>query len=459
MYRTLLLTAFLVGLVCPSALGGDSTFDWTWKDSTGAEHTSAELKQLLRDHRRWYASDGVTGSILDLSGATLTHSDLRRIDLSHIVMQGCTLDSADLRKARLDGANLTGASLIGARADSASFIISSLFEANLRGCILIHSNLSGADLTGAILDNADMRGADLSLANLIGAKLSSAMNLDPDAWPRNARFDRTTEFPPCFSPDRQGESAVVDTGVRGSGEILGIANQDMITIVGMLAGVMAILVGMLTYRSVVKRGNWEELMTAMVEAQAEKPAEKKDQETIADYVATLLRDAEDHPRLLMKMFLKRSNGLFRISAAFSTASIFFPMIAAIAYVAYRPGGQADWHLLAAGLSFGLLFIAAARGLAAQDARQRSIYLAFEQRITYYRHLIAAVRIAHRLENESDKHEAGTAIGGIIEKLMTSGHAKLDLGDEPGDQGVHVPASGYALLLRIITDALKGSKQT
>ena len=90
--------------------------------------------------------------------------DLRRVDLSELVLAWADLSQVDLNKVNLTGAHLLGTLLGGA---------------NLRDTILNHANLRGAGLSGADLYNvdlreADLRGATLSEANLYGANLYRA---------------------------------------------------------------------------------------------------------------------------------------------------------------------------------------------------------------------------------------------------------------------------------------------
>jgi hypothetical protein len=92
--------------------------------------------------------------IIDLDGANLRKTDLRRAKL-----QGAYLREADLSNTNLFKANLR--------------------ETDLRGAILQGANLSGADLSdtnllGAILQGADLSNANLSRAIMMAANLSRA---------------------------------------------------------------------------------------------------------------------------------------------------------------------------------------------------------------------------------------------------------------------------------------------
>jgi TIR domain/Pentapeptide repeats (8 copies) len=75
----------------------------------------------------------------------------------------------DLRKANLSNVMLDGASLVGAHLAGAN-----LEEATLDGCNLVHASLRDANLSGASLQGANLRFADLTRANLTGSVLDDA---------------------------------------------------------------------------------------------------------------------------------------------------------------------------------------------------------------------------------------------------------------------------------------------
>ncbi|EBS7913292.1 pentapeptide repeat-containing protein [Salmonella enterica] len=92
---------------------------------------SADLSNILEEHKVWITSMRESGS-----SANLRDADLR----------GANLRGADLRGANLCGANLCGANLCGANLCGANLCGADLFDADLRG-----ANLRGADLRGADL--------------------------------------------------------------------------------------------------------------------------------------------------------------------------------------------------------------------------------------------------------------------------------------------------------------------
>ncbi|EGP4053823.1 pentapeptide repeat-containing protein [Salmonella enterica] len=120
---------------------------------------SADLSNILEEHKVWITSMRESGSSADLRGANLFDANLCGANLFDANLCGANLFGADLRGANLFDANLCGANLRGA---------------DLRGANLFDADLRGADLRGANLFDADLRGADLRGANLFDANLCGA---------------------------------------------------------------------------------------------------------------------------------------------------------------------------------------------------------------------------------------------------------------------------------------------
>ena len=81
--------------------------------------------------------------------------------------------------------------------------------------------------------------------------------------------------------------------------------------------------------------------------------------------------------------------------------------------------QRDWRVLASGLSFGLLFLAAARGILRQEVQQRDDYFKLERHMSYYENLMSALRIEDRLSREEKEPpaEIRKRIEVVIDRLM------------------------------------------
>ncbi|EDK9473889.1 pentapeptide repeat-containing protein [Salmonella enterica] len=120
---------------------------------------SADLSNILEEHKVWITSMRESGSSADLRDANLFDANLCGANLFDANLCGANLFGADLRGANLFDANLFDADLRGA---------------DLRGANLFDADLCGADLRGADLCGADLRGADLRGANLFDADLCGA---------------------------------------------------------------------------------------------------------------------------------------------------------------------------------------------------------------------------------------------------------------------------------------------
>ncbi len=102
--------------------------------------------------------EGLVAARQDLSGANMNNSVLRGADLS-----GALISHGDLRYADLGGVNLSYAQLEGVQ---------------LKGANLQNADLTYTDLGGADLSFADLRGANLGGAGLEGARFDEAVWFD-----------------------------------------------------------------------------------------------------------------------------------------------------------------------------------------------------------------------------------------------------------------------------------------
>ena len=115
----------------------------------------------------------------DLSGANLSHADLKEADLEEADLSGTDFSDANLREADLSRANLGGtnfsrATLIKADLWRADLSEAVLYQADMTEADLSEANLSGANLSEAELDGVDFREANLSRADLTRANLTRA---------------------------------------------------------------------------------------------------------------------------------------------------------------------------------------------------------------------------------------------------------------------------------------------
>jgi uncharacterized protein YjbI with pentapeptide repeats len=170
-----LLVAAALPCAVPVPLAGQSGGQaaWTWKDSTGARRTRAELDAILRQHQEWANSNGAKGRRAelpgaDLSGAQLTGANLMLANLAGADLENANASGTDFTQATLTGAKLEGANLKNTHLGSGTHKAAG---AVLNDADLTHADLTGADLEGANADAADFTAANLSRANLSGASL------------------------------------------------------------------------------------------------------------------------------------------------------------------------------------------------------------------------------------------------------------------------------------------------
>lgn len=101
----------------------------------------------------------------DFSDATMTGTDLRKVDATLSVFNGARLsnakfDAASVTESYLSGADLRGATLTG----------TSLLDTSVENSALDNASLVGADLTGTTFDHSTLTGADMSRTLLCDGK-------------------------------------------------------------------------------------------------------------------------------------------------------------------------------------------------------------------------------------------------------------------------------------------------
>lgn len=138
--------------------------------------TTAELKQVLENHKHWINSDcsGWENMKANLREANLYGADLCGANLNGADLRGADLREADLCRASLRRADMCGVTLNEADLYEANLCGAGLRRADLRRADLRWADLRGADLCGVNLYEADLNGADLYGANLCEANLRRA---------------------------------------------------------------------------------------------------------------------------------------------------------------------------------------------------------------------------------------------------------------------------------------------
>jgi len=79
----------------------------------------------------------------------------------------------------------------------------------------------------------------------------------------------------------------------------------------------------------------------------------------------------------------------------------------------------DWHLLLAGLSYGFLILASARGLLNQEAKQRQTYFRHRRKLFDYEDLVAALNIASRIDIPGETARVNAVVDKITRRLTES----------------------------------------
>ena len=135
--------------------------------------TREELDAILKNHERWFATDGQEGERADLSYTDLRGFNLTKVNLAFADLSGTNLSRVNLLCAVLHCSDLRAANLSHVNVSCAN-----LKYANLR-----YANLEGAKLSGADLEGANLRGANLSYADLTHANLQNATLTDVKNFP------------------------------------------------------------------------------------------------------------------------------------------------------------------------------------------------------------------------------------------------------------------------------------
>jgi hypothetical protein len=173
------------------------------------------------------------------------------------------------------------------------------------------------------------------------------------------------------------------------------------------------------------------------------------EESFVNYIEGVLKLASERERLTMLQAQGRSSGLFVVGTILMLLSVFTPLISIYAYVESNPLtseallllkslkeqvgivpdakeiiSQRDWRILFSGVSFGFLFLAAARGIFRQEGQQMATFLNLARRVRYYENIISAVKIAERNErlnkmNDEEKTEPSLSklVNSIIDLLI------------------------------------------
>jgi hypothetical protein len=360
----------------------------------------------------------------DLSKSNLSRTKLKGANLSRVVCKGADLSDANLSQADLSWVVLSDADLSWANLSRAD-----LSRANLTRAKLNATDLSMTDLGRANFQGAIVAGAIFSKANLNRADLSLSKGLMEAIWGDGVYYDANTKWPPGFPVPRNLSSL--------QGKIALFVEKYWLTIVLSSLLCLIVLVSFTFYR-------WNLKIKEKTKELEKGKKLLKEITGMVEFVEAVLKVASLREEVAMTIAEGRSGKLFIIGSFLMVLSVFAPFGSAIIYWQTDPlndevvmhlaqlkdktgivpanesiSFKKDWRILFSGLSFGFLFLAAARGILRQEARQSSTYVKNAERVSYYENLARALLINERLQGEDGQSQNEELVGRIIEKLFAS----------------------------------------
>lgn len=386
---------------------------WVWRDRDGKMRNRQALDSILTAHSTWLRTGGKRGKKADLSGHRLVDANLADVDLTRAAIRNANLAGANLRGTVLDSADLSDASL--ARSD--------LTNARLRGTILDRANLAlatlrGADFSGAVSDKLDLGGAHVEGVDFTRARwlreIDWRANSPDHFFDNEAYYDDHTRFPANIAKPSNLNALgtrFTTTIFDNFGRVLLIAGASLIFLIVIAA---------------IAEGKKEKTAQKQI-AHAEESVVKA--ASLAEHVQGELQLIMERERVNMARALFRSRWLFVIGTSLMVLSVFAPLLSAYLYTGSSNG---DWHLLAFGVGVGLLFLAAARGIARQEAHQRDTYFQLAMRVAQYERFLSATRIVQRASDGDPKPI--NYIGALIvrELLQSSTPPTLEAAKQDGN---------------------------
>ena len=172
--------------------------------------------------------------------------------------------------------------------------------------------------------------------------------------------------------------------------------------------------------------------------------------SLTEFVASSLREAAERQRLLAFQSESRLSTLYTASLILTIAAVAVPFLQVGLYLRNDPIEQArklkeiglsgveiaalagrDWHLLLVGASFGLLFLAAARGILTAESKQREAYFRLTESVTRYGDLALTIEMADRTDQGEIRNvgHIREAVERIQEKLLNGPDHALRLSSE------------------------------
>ncbi|TQV80247.1 hypothetical protein [Aliikangiella coralliicola] len=200
----------------------------------------------------------------------------------------------------------------------------------------------------------------------------------------------------------------------------------------------ALVVSRISFGTLVKKQ--EKKISAVIEKETNESLEETPQ-NLKSAIENELNLLLEKEKLSMLSTKQKSNTLFIISTLFMVLSVFSPILSFSIYVSLEPitdsmisaleriksigpsvsfdsvSSTRDWRIIAGGVSLGLLFLAAARGLVRQESYMRRMYLIFASKIAELESLLAVVRISNKFCNSRNINKDEELTSLILSKLI------------------------------------------
>ena len=398
----------------------------------------------------------------NLQGANLENAILTGAYLRNAILLGATLENATLENAILENANLTGAylrnaNLLGATLENANLENANLENANLENANLENANLQGANLYSTRLNgiqfrSVSLRYTDLSRAQVGGADFSrvSVDVLNQVKWGEGVFFDAETKWPTLFSQPHNLSPLSVQF-------VISVKQNAFWLVLGLFFSIIA---GGLATKGIITRKKVGEQAAKVLNLERQEKDPPTAAASFIPFIEQQLRLVSERERLVMFSAQGRASALFFLGTALMVLSVFAPMATLYVYVTLNPldipvetvtllqelkgkefpfekitlSAQKDWRILASGLSFGFLFLAAARGVLRQEAQQRDTYFRLGRRVTYYENLISALKIGDSWHDIEQNPHVQKYVERAIERLIEGPTEEL------GEQTTETPES-------------------
>lgn len=205
-------------------------------------------------------------------------------------------------------------------------------------------------------------------------------------------------------------------------------------------------------------------------------------ETLIGSVRQNIEEASNSALASMLKTERRANSLYYRGSTLLMVSVLCPIVAAWLYWVIEPlsedtilrlsalkkelgdlpsgievVGARDWRILAAGITFGFLCLAAAKGILNQQAKEMQHYFVVDERAQSLKRLLGAVDILEVAAGEDNEKQAAVATL-VVTKLLaptTPAGQESDEGRGSTDDQSEGLGSGISEIAKIVQGAMRG----